>query len=184
MLNIAYAVIRKYYNDKNREENFNMSLQRDRTDRDYLYGRLLACAQITEHWAQSLNKENGYHDTNAERFMSAFQSHPFTVWGTLYSRLRPYADKLSASKKTAGGMAALNKEIQEIITSFRHSADGKSEFELNRPLSPLYILGYEEQLWDHWAHCKKTSDYIDSENVETPVADIDTDNKENEKENN
>jgi CRISPR-associated protein Csd1 len=62
-----------------------MALENERTDRDYLYGRLLAVAEHIEERALFLSNEN--RETNAARMMHIFSEQPFQTWEKLYDRV-------------------------------------------------------------------------------------------------
>ncbi len=142
--NVAFAVIRKYYNDRNinqEKEDYTMALQEERSDRDYLFGRLLAVAHAAE--SRALRLGNDMRDTSAERYMNAFRSHPYTTWGIIRDKLNPYYTKL---RKRSGGALFYEKEIQSIMDQFQLDGEGRNEFEHNEALSPTYLLGYYAEL--------------------------------------
>ena len=58
-----------------------MALDRERSSRDYLYGRLLALADGLESHALRVAKES--RQTNAERLMHRFSQRPYTTWRTI-----------------------------------------------------------------------------------------------------
>jgi len=64
-----------------------MALDKDRTSRDYLYGRLLAVAEYIERAALELAGEK--RPTNAERLMQRFADHPYATWRQLALQLSP-----------------------------------------------------------------------------------------------
>lgn len=137
---IACAVIRKYYNDKNDKikgtGEWKMALQEERTDRDYLYGRLLAVAQVAERVAL----KGADRDTNAERYMSAFQKRPFMTWILIHDRLQPYLRALGKRGEY------YKKQMRTIMEQFETDESGKNEFEDNKALSGTFLLGYSCQL--------------------------------------
>jgi len=73
-LGIACGLWRGY----RKEKNYQMSLEEDRTTRDYLFGRLLALADYTEQQALRVAKEE--RDTNAGKLMQRFADHPCSTW--------------------------------------------------------------------------------------------------------
>ncbi|HZJ75556.1 MAG TPA: type I-C CRISPR-associated protein Cas8c/Csd1, partial [Clostridia bacterium] len=129
-VSITCALARKYY--KQQKEEISLNLDEKRTDRDYLFGRLLSVADKMESIAlyKSNTKER---PTNAVKLMSAFQIKPYSTWGQLYSQLIPYKNQLN-------GAWYHQSLIDEIMTLFQ---DG--DYENNSPLSPLYLLGYSAQ---------------------------------------
>ena len=131
----ACALVKRYYHDYKKEE-FEVTLEDQRTDRDYLYGRLLAVADKIEsaaRYKQSTAKEDA-RATNAIRYMTAFSQHPFRTWHMLFTQqLNPYIQQL----KGAGWY--LN-QIEEIMALFN-----EGEYESDSPLSGKYLLGFFAQ---------------------------------------
>lgn len=70
-LSIACSLYKKF----KEKEKFNMSLDETRQTRDYLYGRLLAIADVLEE--RALYKAKEKRATNAARYMQQFAQHPF-----------------------------------------------------------------------------------------------------------
>ncbi len=130
-VNISCALVRKYY--KKETEEIPLELENERTDRDYLFGRLLAVADKLEGTALYKADKQNTRTTNAIKLMSAFQVKPYSTWGQLYTQLIPYRNQLYG----AGYYQSL---IDEIMVLFK-----SGDFENNAPLSPLYLLGYSAQ---------------------------------------
>lgn len=133
IISVSCSLIKKYYNDKEKKEEWEMALQESRTDRDYLYGRLLALAQKAEIAAT----RNNERDTNAERYMSAFQKHPCSTWVIITKKLQPYLKSLGSKG------IYYKRKIAEIIDQFE-----ETQFENNKALNGTYLLGYSSQLND------------------------------------
>jgi len=133
-INVACALMRKYYKEQKQEE-FSMNLEESRTDRDYLYGRLLAVADKLESIAlYKANKtESQKRPTNAIRLMNGFVNKPYGTWGVLYKQLLPYIAQLQGATYFQG-------IIDSIMVLFK-----QGDYEDNKPLSPLYLLGYSAQ---------------------------------------
>ncbi|MPM65835.1 hypothetical protein SDC9_112739 [bioreactor metagenome] len=110
-----------------------MDLDTKRRDRDYLFGRLLSVAEKLERTALYKTDKQGTRTTNATRLMSAFQVKPFSTWGQLWSQLIPYKNQLN-------GAGYYQMLIDEIMSLFQNG-----DYEDNKPLSPLYLLGYSAQ---------------------------------------
>lgn len=127
IVSTACALVRKDYKQYNREE-FKLSIELNRTDRDYLYGRLLGAADKLEEYALYI-QENDRKVTAAIRHMQAFVQRPFRTWQTIHGCLNPYIQKVK-------GSYAFN-EIQFVTQRFENG-----EFENDKPLSGLYLLGY------------------------------------------
>lgn len=128
-VSITCALAHKYY--KQQKEEIKLNLDEKRTDRDYLFGRLLSVAEKMEGYA--LYKSEVERPTNAVKLMSAFQIKPHSTWGQLYTLLMPSRNQLN-------GAGYYQSIIDEIMALFQ---DG--DYENNSPLSPLYLLGYSAQ---------------------------------------
>lgn len=136
-IGIACAIYKGYYSDRNpninERRNYQMSLEKERNTRDYLYGRLLAVADNIEEYALSIT--NTKRPTNAERLMQRFASRPFSTWKNIDESLRPYKNRLKVSK--GGLLHYWEKEIQQICGLFKHE-----DFLNDSPLNGEYLLGY------------------------------------------
>lgn len=131
-LKIACSLIKKYLLQQFKED-ISMELQVTRNDRDYLYGRLLAIADRLESTAMYKADITDTRATNAVKLMSSFAVKPFSTWGVIWNQLIPYKNQLK-------GAGYYQKLIDEIMVLFKDK-----EFESNKPLSPLYLLGYSAQ---------------------------------------
>lgn len=112
--------------------NLTMYLEPNRDDRDYLYGRLLALA---DNFEESVLRKQGVKDrpTNAIKLMSNFTAKPYTTWGTLWKQLTPYL-------KSANGGSWFRNEVDDVMALFK-----EGDFEDNKALSPMFLLGYSCQ---------------------------------------
>lgn len=127
IISTACALIRKDYKQRNKED-YKVSIELDRNDRDYLYGRLLGAADKLEEYA--LHKQGKDRVvTAAIRHMQAFAQHPFRTWQTIHSCLNPYIQKVK-------GSFAFN-EIEEVKQLFM-----SREYEKDTPLNGAYLIGY------------------------------------------
>jgi CRISPR-associated protein Csd1 len=114
-----------------------MALEKQRTDRDYLFGRLLALAEHIEERALYLSKEN--RETNAARMMHIFSEQPFQTWEKLYDRLtQGYFSRLQTKRPEF--LFRMKNLIGEINCLFL-----PGDFEKREKLSGLYLLGYHCQ---------------------------------------
>ncbi len=127
-LSITCALIRKMLIEK--KEEWNVPLDTNSSDRSYLFGRLLAVADVLERRALSREETRA---TNAVRYMNSFSRSPGRTWKTIQESLQPYQAKLGT--KATG----LSKLIDEIGDQFQ---DG--EFN-NAPLTEKYLLGLYSQ---------------------------------------
>ncbi|MDI3537167.1 MAG: CRISPR-associated protein Csd1 [Epulopiscium sp.] len=113
-----------------------MALDYERTDRDYLYGRLLAIAEHLEEIA--LNVANESRETTAARLMQRFADFPFSTWRTIESALVPYKSRLSVNRP--GFLYNMKSLLDEIHSKFQ-----PDDFENDNRLSGAYLLGYHCQ---------------------------------------
>ena len=131
LLFITCAVIRKYYIDYFKEE-WDMALDQDNTNRSYLFGRLLAIAEMVERSTYSREETR---ETNAMRMQKTFAMRPLSGWRILAERLEPYYARL------APGLRQYYRKMTETIMDKL----SVSESDLNRKLDDIYILGYYHQ---------------------------------------
>jgi CRISPR-associated protein Csd1 len=134
-LQITCSLTKKYIKQKYKEEVL-MELEEKRQERNYLFGRLLAVADKLESVALYKQDKNNQRATNAIRLMSSFAIKPYSTWLVLYNQLIPYMNQHQ--------MLGLANYYQSIIDSIM-SLFNSGEFEDNRPLSPLYLLGFSAQ---------------------------------------
>ncbi len=127
-LNTVCALIKKYY----KKEDSAMALNEQNNHRDYLYGRLLAVAELLEKAA--LKENDDKRATNAERYFTQMSARPFKTWKIIEEALQPYIARL--------GPKAIfySKIIDDIMFAFK-----EEDFLADRPLSGEYLLGYHNQ---------------------------------------
>lgn len=123
------------------KENYRMSLEEDRTTRDYLYGRLLAVADYIEEVSLSDSEKN--RQTNAARFMQRFASNPYKTWPMLYDQLTPYISRLKSNRK--GLWIKVENLLDDIKCKFTAEV-----FTDNSQLSGEYLLAYHCQRKALW----------------------------------
>ena len=112
-----------------------MSLEKDKKDRSYQFGRLLAVFEKIESDALSDKKDENkkIRETSAMRLQSAFVQRPADTSKIIMNNLKnAYYPKLDAGIRVY--YEKIIGEIFEIISEF--SAD------FNKPLTPEYLLGY------------------------------------------
>ncbi len=124
------AVIKKYRFDHKKEE-WDMSLEPERRDRSYQYGRLLAVLEREEDVFYAKDGES--RETNAIRMQSVFVKRPQYATRILIEQIK----KAYAKRLSVGSQVYYEKLIGEIM-------DKLSEFsnELDKPLEDTYLLGY------------------------------------------
>lgn len=136
LMTAACAVIRKYRNEKNEnrqnKEEWTVSLDKNQTDRSYLYGRLLAIAEKVE---RSTYDQEEKREPNAVRMLPVFARRPAYAWQIIYEQLTPYFAKL------APGLRAYYKNMIEEIADMLDAGDPA----LGKSLKDTYLLGYFHQ---------------------------------------
>lgn len=140
-LGVACALYRGFYQRYPHEtREYKMTLEEDRTTRDYLYGRLLAIGERIEETALRVAGED--RPTTAARLMQRFADRPFSTWRNLELALQPYMQRLQANR--AGFLVNRKKELDRILASF--STD---TFSSDKALSGEFLLGYhcQRQAW-------------------------------------
>ncbi len=145
-LGIACALYRKQQIQAN-QHHHTMSLERDRSTRSYLYGRLLAVADVLEQTA--LRSASESRDTNAARFMQRFASHPYETWQNIYLSLDPYRRRLKAN--APGLLHTYETEIDEIKNRFN-----SKDFRNDGKLEGEFLLAY---------HCQRSALYTKKEST-------------------
>ena len=131
-LGIACALFRGKYT----ERKYEMTLELDRTTRDYLYGRLLAIAEHIEGRALFIAGEK--RETTAARLMQRFADRPNTAWRTIELSLTPY--KMRLRNLRPGFLHAMEKELDDVTAAF-----GENDFTRDGALSGEFLLGYHCQ---------------------------------------
>lgn len=119
-------------------------LNRENTDRSYLFGRLLA---LFEHMERSTFGEKEERSTNAEKMWTSYTNHPATMMMRLRTLLKPYERKMASSEQTRGLYFKLKHDISE-VTNLLHENYNMDSAEVNRPLDYGFIFGYEAQRRD------------------------------------
>jgi len=137
----------------NNQKKYTMALETERTDRDYLYGRLLAVAEYLEEKALYLAGENRI--TNAARLMQRFSDQPYQTWLIIEMGLDSYKTRLQS--KRPHKLFFLKNLMDEIHSNFL-----PGDYEKGGRLSGLYLLGY---------HCQRLEliQKVEKEEIETEL---------------
>lgn len=106
-------------------------LQADFTQRDYLYGRLLAVADFIEEKAMDKGRD---YPTNAVRLMQKFVQHPYETWPKIYEKLIPSFRKLGSDSTI----------YQNVLEKIELLFSGEDRYE-NRELSFEFLQGFSSQ---------------------------------------
>jgi len=132
-LRVACALFRKYQIDY-KGEDIGMGLDHDRDTRDYLYGRLLAIADVFEQ--KALSKAERNRPTNAARYMQRFAERPASTWRYIELALEPYMARLSPSTNYY-----YKSHLDEVMSKVIDVA----EFSSDKKLNGEFLLGYHCQ---------------------------------------
>lgn len=133
---IACALICGYHQQL-KGEHYSMALDETCRDRSYLFGRILACAEQVERYAQNLTMDEK-RVTNAERAQVMFVQRPAKTTVLLQNKLNPYLSRIQAKSGSKRRYQLMLDLIDQL---------GKEDF-TNKPLSELYLLGYSSQLME------------------------------------
>jgi CRISPR-associated protein Csd1 len=147
-LTIACALYRKY---KHGKENFDMSLDETRKTRDYLFGRLLAIADVLEE--RTLSEAERKRPTNATRYMQQFSQRPFSTWKQIHELLTPYFMRQGANASYYKWLIA---QVEDLFTP--------EDFTSKKPLTGEYLLGYYCQRQKMWEKKEKATSAEDNAN--------------------
>ena len=117
----------------NTKEGYDVRVSENEMDRSYLFGRLLAIADVFER--NALGREET-RASNAIRYMNSFSRQPARTWKTIQSSLQPYQAKMG------GKSTYFTKQIDDIASRI-----SPEDFN-NKPLSEKYLLGFYSQRYD------------------------------------
>ncbi|GIP22862.1 type I-C CRISPR-associated protein Cas8c/Csd1 [Paenibacillus sp. J22TS3] len=135
-LSITCALVNKHYE----QEGFTVSLDMENTNRDYLFGRMLAIADVLERRALGRDEKRA---SNAIRYMNAFAQRPGRTWTIIQSNLQPYQAKLGTDARY------YNSLLDEVGSKLR------PEDYNDTSLSGLYLLGFYSQRHDLYTSKKQ-----------------------------
>lgn len=144
---ITCALLRKWQIERgDGKEEHRMSLDVESKDRSYIFGQLLATAEMLERSAlamgSSSNKE-ALRNTAAEKYFVRFQRYPVETWTTIRNQLNSYMMKL----KSAGKPFYINK-INELTDRLDLTQKDK--------LEPTFLQGYSSQIMEYRNYSKKS----------------------------
>ena len=133
-INVTCSLYRKEIYDK-KKEIINMSIDKENTNRSYVWGRILAVLDNIEIWARNLQskvrEKKDNRPTNVIRLFNAFALQPFNVFKIIREQINPYIAIIQKN----GGYANPDRELSELISLLENYKD-------NRPLEPDYLFGY------------------------------------------
>lgn len=145
-VSVACSFIKKQRKDLRGEE-WNVVVDQECRNRNYLYGRILAIADRIEY--RTFDKEEG-RMTNARRYMTAFSQRPFSTWKNLEEKLIPYLQRLKVGERKK-----YMNLLDDVVSKFTVES-----FEDDVPLDGLYLLGFHSQSCDlrNWKGEKEETD--------------------------
>lgn len=139
-LGVACALYKGFHlrhPNKSERRTYDMTLEEDRTTRDYLYGRLLAIAEKTEEMAMIVADEKP-RSTVASRLMQRFADRPFSTWLNIEKGIVPYQERLKSN------IAPLADAYKRLLDDVCDAFD-VNEFKSKESLSGEFLLGFHSQ---------------------------------------
>lgn len=130
LLFISCAVIRKYHNDISGKEEWTMSLDENKKDRSYQFGRLLA---VMEKIERDTYDKDEMREPNAIRMQAVFCERPYYVFKILNERVVPYLQRHTVQSRAF---------YRNLISKIMDELSEYSDVELNKPLKETYLMGY------------------------------------------
>lgn len=130
LLEITCGMIRKSIIEKG--DDCCMALDKNCSARSYLFGRLLAIAEVAERSAYKAGEDRA---TNAERYFEKFSNSPAAVWEVISQRLSPYLNRMSRGEKIY-----YQRLIDEVMDKF-----DRGDFNDKSKLEPEFLLAYSCQ---------------------------------------
>jgi len=142
----ALGIACSLYRYTHQERRYKMEMEYDRRTRDYLWGCLLALAEVTEHY--SLDRQSQEErPTNAERLFARFAEQPFATWRNIELALQPYLARLAAGDGLARWIGRRFKECTDRIMREGFENAGMP-FADNTRLTGEFLMGYHCQRHD------------------------------------
>ena len=151
-LSITCALVKKMFG----KEGFDVSLDVSNPNRDYLFGRMLAIADVLERKALGKDEKRA---TNAIRYMNAFAQHPARTWNIIQSNLQPYQAR-------SGTRDWFIIHCTRLLDKVGSQLQPKDYTDIS--LSGLYLLGFYSQRNDLYTSKadKETIDLSEDKNSE------------------
>ena len=157
-LSITCALCKGYYArhpNVNKRRLYKMTLDRELTTRDYLWGRLLAVAYAIENSALKLKNLNRL--TSSEKLYSKFSLHPLSTWNKIVIKLQPYKNDLKKANKI-GLLIYYQKELDEIVGKFL-----ENDYKSDKALSGEHWIGYMCQVKELFTSKKQSTQEKENE---------------------
>ncbi len=130
ILTTACAVIRKHRHDRMKED-WDMTLEPDRKDRSYQFGRLLAVLEKVE---RDTYDSDTAREPNAVRQQSIFCQRPLYAAANIQKQLeRAYFPRLKSGSRAY---------YRNLISSIMENINEFPQEQWNKPLGETYLMGY------------------------------------------
>ncbi len=144
VVSIACALLRKWQIERgNGEEGYGMGLNGRSEDRSYIFGQLLATAEMLERSALAIGSgKDPVRNTAAEKYFVRFQRYPVETWITIRNQLQPYVLKLHAAGKP-------------FYISRMDELTERLDLAKKEKLEPTFLQGYSCQMMEYRKYFKK-----------------------------
>ena len=152
LLMMACAAFRKYENDRTRKEVWSMALDKEKRDRSYQFGRLLA---IYEKIERDTYSETEKREPQAIRLQTAFVDRPMRTAMILQRSMGYYLSKQR--------FPGLRKWYRDIIDQIMEIISEFPEKELDKRLDGAFLLGYSLQRIELTSKKRKQEEQNDDE---------------------
>ena len=130
-----------------------MQLDESNRDRSYLYGRLLAIAELAERRTYDYPADDK-RVPNAKRYWDKFTRKPAETWEELYQKLTPYFYKMNHGLRNWYEAKILAVEARFL----------DKDIENNTPLTEIYLHGYFCQIADLYSKKEKENEQPTEQN--------------------
>lgn len=135
VLSIACALLKKQRIEQKLKGALEVGIDYNNRDRDYLFGRVLACAEMIER--VTLDAKGEDRITNAERFMVAYTKHPASTLCLIKTKLQIYINR--AKKEGEDWLDRWVDEFYILVNMLTANVFDDTK------LGNLYLLGYASQ---------------------------------------
>ena len=136
-IDIACALINKYMIENNGKEEIELVLDNVHHSRSFIFGQLLATAEMIERKAYFTGNGKGIdRNTAVEKYFVRFQRYPVQTWEIIRNQLQPYIMRLTASGKVY---------YIEQLDKYTASLDMNDKYKLE----PTFLQGYSSQLMEY-----------------------------------
>lgn len=146
---VTCALLRKWEIERGKDkEECGMALNEENMDRSYVFGRLLATAEMLERSALLMgNGKEGMRNTAAEKYFVRFQRYPVETWNTIRNQLDPYVKKLKTARNSNGKYAGKLFYVNQM-----DELTDRLDFTRREKLDPTFLQGYSSQIVQYRHH--------------------------------